>query len=756
MSPEDRARAVIAGGDEPAAALEEIAGALRDAHDDALAEELLIAVARRALRGAWRPDERTALAGVLRDHQQFGYARRLLARVRRSDGDSERLRQQHALCTYKDLELPARRRLDRALEILEEGPPSDRTAETFGIAGAILKRRWELDARQHDLEAALSSYRRGFEREGDPERWYAGVNAAFVSDQLAALDGDRAGALQADARHTREQIVAGLAGGDGGWHDATLGEAHFGLGEFGRARDALGAVGAQTKDLWRQETTAMQLAALARLHGVTDDPGAVGALAALVGGRAGAVQRAFVGKVGIALSGGGYRSSLFHIGVLARLAECRVLRHVEVLSCVSGGSILGAYYYLALRRLLERKPDGEIADEDYVELVREVAAGFLAGVRKNLRGQLFTSLAGNAKMLATGYSRTDRVSELLEAHFYGAVRMPELLVVPAGERGGFTLRYQNWLRLAKVPILVLNATTLNTGHSWQFTPTWMGEPPFATDERVDASRRLRRVYYRDAPDHDALRRPRLATAVAASACVPGLFAPVRLRRLYDDDVDVDVELVDGGVHDNQGIASLVEQDCTVILVSDASGQLRDADDPKRFLLRVLKRSNDILMKRVRATQYAELAHRTRAGALRGFMTVHLTKGLPAPPRDWSECQEKWTPEDDALPESADSPYGIDPAVQRALAELRTDLDSFSDDEAYALMALGYRMTERDLPPALRELGPPLDAAWPFDDRLQSMQSGDAARLAASLGPGADLLFRKPKAWLRRLPVPGRG
>ena len=31
------------------------------------------------------------------------------------------------------------------------------------------------------------------------------------------------------------------------------------------------------------------------------------------------------------------------------------------------------------------------------------------------------------------------------------------------------------------------------------------------------------------------------------------------------------------------------------------------------------------------------------------------------------------------------------------------------------MALGYRMTELDLPPALRELGPPLDAAWPFDD-----------------------------------------
>ena len=42
------------------------------------------------------------------------------------------------------------------------------------------------------------------------------------------------------------------------------------------------------------------------------------------------------GKVGLALSGGGFRASLFHIGVLAKLAELDVLRHVEVLSCVKG------------------------------------------------------------------------------------------------------------------------------------------------------------------------------------------------------------------------------------------------------------------------------------------------------------------------------------------------------------------------------------------------------------------------------------
>ena len=41
------------------------------------------------------------------------------------------------------------------------------------------------------------------------------------------------------------------------------------------------------------------------------------------------IEGIFLGKVGLGLSGGGFRASLFHIGVLARLAELDILRHVE-------------------------------------------------------------------------------------------------------------------------------------------------------------------------------------------------------------------------------------------------------------------------------------------------------------------------------------------------------------------------------------------------------------------------------------------
>ena len=255
--------------------------------------------------------------------------------------------------------------------------------------------------------------------------------------------------------------------------------------------------------------------------------------------------------------------------------------------------------------------------------------------------------------------------------------MPDLLVRPAGRRTGFSLADENWLREAKVPILVLNATTLNTGHTWQFTASWMGEPPADADEQVDASpAAAARVLRRRAARHRAVaaRQRRSARRRACRCCSRRSCCTTSTR----DTGRVDhVALVDGGVHDNQGIASLLDQDCTTILVSDASGQIDDAARPKRWPARVATRAQTVLMSRVRGQQITDLASRLRSETVRGLMVVHMMKGLSSSPRDWVGCQEPYTPEDDALPPgiAAQRPaYGIDPDVQRALARLRTDLD----------------------------------------------------------------------------------
>ena len=52
-----------------------------------------------------------------------------------------------------------------------------------------------------------------------------------------------------------------------------------------------------------------------------------------------------VGKIGIALSGGGVRATVFHLGVLARLAEDSLLESISFISSVSGGSLAAGLVY---------------------------------------------------------------------------------------------------------------------------------------------------------------------------------------------------------------------------------------------------------------------------------------------------------------------------------------------------------------------------------------------------------------------------
>src|SRR5262245_40537882 len=91
------------------------------------------------------------------------------------------------------------------------------------------------------------------------------------------------------------------------------------------------------------------------------------------------------GRVGLALACRGFGAGLYHIGVLAKLAEMDLLRKVEVLSCVSGGSIIGAHYYLEVRKLLSEKADQQITKEDYIEIIKRIESDFLAGVQTNIR-----------------------------------------------------------------------------------------------------------------------------------------------------------------------------------------------------------------------------------------------------------------------------------------------------------------------------------------------------------------------------------
>ncbi len=767
----------------------------------------LINQAKAVLSGqAIDPPDLFTLAKQLKNFDEFGYARKLLDRARKlQDAEwtpAERLAlaHNHALATYKDPDLPADQKFARALAILQEEDDLKTTTnqETLGQAGAICKRRWEVEGNRRFLERSLSYYQRHCEESivADPKQipGYTAINAAFVLDLLAGLE-EEAGTEEqwqtesVKARHDRaaelrRKIIEVLTApalkdapfAQDWWMQVTLAQAHFGLGEYEKAGEwfqrAL-AIGGGSD--WQYQSTVEQFAKLAQLRQKSlDTPeqsqAARQVLEEFLKGSGirntkAAVDSAYTGKVGLALSGGGFRASLFHIGVLAKLADIGVLNRVEALSCVSGGSIIGAHYFLELRRLFcEKGSDAEFSTDDYRRIVENLERDFLAGVQKNVRTRVISSLWSNVRMIFwANYSRTMRVGELYEKHIYARVKdreghrarwLDELKIVPNDEdANSFRPKRDNWRRSNKVPIMILNATSLNTGHVWQFTASYMGEPPAAINTEIDAGYRLRRMYYPEAPpdyrdQKKAARRIRLGYAVASSSCVPGMFEPLPLPSLYKDKT---VQLVDGGVFDNQGASSLLEQGCSVLLVSDASGQMTVEDKPSNSLLNVVLRASSISQERIRWAQHRELEARRRSGLMQGLMFIHLKKDLDTDPVDWIDCPDPYDSTADARPPELRGPltrYGVRKDIQQLLSGVRTDLDSFTEGEAYALMASGYFLTEHEFAKCITVFSDITDAdmrrrsSWLFLDYERSLkQPGRDERLKQLLTTAHQSAFK---------------
>lgn len=446
-------------------------------------------------------------------------------------------------------------------------------------------------------------------------------------------------------------------------------------------------------------------------------------------------------KLGLALSGGGFRASFFHVGVLAQMAEQGLLRHVEVISTVSGGSIIGALYYLHVKKLLESKPDAEIRDQDYIEIVQKIEIDFLKATERNIRMATFASFKANYRMVFLNYSRSDRAAELYNEYLYqsilqGAgdpVELRKLKIYPPDGPADFHPKRHNGDRKAKVPILVLNATTLNTGRNWQFTASTMGEPPVANEASgIDKkSIRLRRaeggytnmiLLQQDFP---------LAHAVAASACVPGLFEPMAVSGLYYDKIDqqaITPQLVDGGVFDNQGTEGLLQNACTCFVISDATGQMDVENQPATGALSVLLRASDILQDRVRSESLARLIASQGAKGDNNIALLDLRRGIEIREIAWID-QNGEQQADRIIPPTAHT-FDVDPKVQERLALMRTDLDAFTEVEAYSLMRNGYLIGAQALArfkstvshPAITSSPSLPKDKWKFNDIAAQMQN----------------------------------
>src|SRR4051812_27536703 len=122
-------------------------------------------------------------------------------------------------------------------------------------------------------------------------------------------------------------------------------------------------------------------------------------------------------RFGLALSGGGFRASFFHLGVLRRLAELDLLRHVTDISTVSGGSILAAHYYLHFKRAFE-DARGDLRREDYIRIIDDVADEFIRGNAKDLRNRLLMNPLTHLRALVLGRGYGRPMASLYTKYFY--------------------------------------------------------------------------------------------------------------------------------------------------------------------------------------------------------------------------------------------------------------------------------------------------------------------------------------------------
>ena len=75
-------------------------------------------------------------------------------------------------------------------------------------------------------------------------------------------------------------------------------------------------------------------------------------------------------KIGLALSGGGFRASLYHLGVVRFLRDAGILSQVSHITSVSGGSIFAAHLVLNWDRYNGSAEDFHAAASELIAFVR--------------------------------------------------------------------------------------------------------------------------------------------------------------------------------------------------------------------------------------------------------------------------------------------------------------------------------------------------------------------------------------------------
>ena len=301
----------------------------------------------------------------------------------------------------------------------------------------------------------------------------------------------------------------------------------------------------------------------------------------------------------VALSGGGFRATLTALGALRFLADVGLLGNVRYLSSVSGGSIANALVSTKWRELSEQ----DFLPAAYDHLVLKPFVDRISA--RSLTAELVRNVW---RALGSG-TRTDVLAKVLDDWFLNGKLLEDL---PAGVR------------------FVFNAANITTGVRFGFERDVLGDWVMGLVATKGTG-------------------VRVAQAVAASAAVPGAFAPMKIPLPFPCAEGRTAALLDGGAYDNLGLEVIDDLRDTCIISANAGGTFQTGRWGRFPIVSDLKRANSLLYRQTNVLRMRTMVERFiawerarnagdappswgRQGVLFGLATTMDEKGAA----DWLE------------------------------------------------------------------------------------------------------------------------
>ena len=344
--------------------------------------------------------------------------------------------------------------------------------------------------------------------------------------------------------------------------------------------------------------------------------------------------------VALALSGGGSRAIAFHLGCLRALNDLGILQKARVMSIVSGGSVIGAFYAYGQHTsfeafdahvvsLLKRGLQWRILRTALLsDQLPKIVATLAINGGASLITALMRSLLGLVRW-ASGWSPKPFLNWLTALEeslpFWGSLTTAfEALLA----RGLFGEARMQDVKIARLEVII-NACDLRTGTAFRF-----------------GSKKSGGWRYGQVVNGGALS---VAKAVAASAAFPALLPP--LIETFDFEGRGQVQrhilvLSDGGVYDNLGLTVIepnrdsnfsvnVHSPTHIICLNAGPGQFPVGGKTFWFTGRLM-RSFDAIYRKAQDAAYRRLHGYASSGELKGFALIYLGQNdasLPVEPPD---------------------------------------------------------------------------------------------------------------------------